>query len=115
MKVFVYGTLKRGFCFHHLLEQGGAEYVGAFVTPPKYTMLDLGRYPAVVLNGRTPIHGEVYEVSKDCFKRLDRLEGYPDFYNRTTLHTHFGKAWMYHLNNPDTGGRVGIVLSGVWK
>jgi gamma-glutamylcyclotransferase (GGCT)/AIG2-like uncharacterized protein YtfP len=111
MKVFVYGTLKKGYHNHYLLKD--AKYLGKNLTLPSFTMLNLGAFPGVVFGGNTPIHGEVYEVDEATFARLDRLEGYPNFYNRTEIITQYGSAWMYHLNREEY--HVGAVLSGDWK
>jgi gamma-glutamylaminecyclotransferase len=74
--LFVYGTLKRGHCNHHWLE--GQQHVGDAVSAPIYRMHDLGGFPGLVLatdGGGIGIHGEVWEVDRDCVRRLDVLEG----------------------------------------
>ena len=78
--VFVYGTLRRGGRYHHLLEQ--ATYLGAAQTPPHYVLLDAGSYPAMLKNGTQAIHGEVYRVHEHTLKELDILEGVPELYIR---------------------------------
>lgn len=94
-KVFVYGSLKEGYGNHRLLST--SEKVAEYVTPPIYTLHDLGAFPAVTLKGDTPITGEIYEVNDEVFKRLDMLEGYPHFYDRVEIDTPHGDAWMYYL------------------
>lgn len=96
-KVFVYGTLKQGHSNHSLLST--ARLLGEYTTPPEYTMYSLSAFPAVSLKGCTPIVGEVYEVDTPTFERLDMLEGYPGFYDRTQIQTHFGPAWIYHIED----------------
>ena len=111
--VFVYGTLKRGFGNSVLLNE--AEFVQAAVTKPEYTMLNLGFFPGVQLLGETPIIGEVYKVTESEMQRLDRLEGYPSFYNRARiplpgLDVH---PWMYFL--PEKGYESNKrIPSGEW-
>ena len=78
--VFVYGTLKRGFYNHRILEH--ANRLGNAVTCEKFTMFSLGPYPMVMPKPKHKIKGEVYEVDDEILERLDRLEGYPDFYTR---------------------------------
>lgn len=92
-RVFVYGSLKRGFSNHVLLRR--ADYLGEHVTESRYTMYDLGPYPAVSVGGRTPISGEVFTVDKLTLLALDRLEEYPRVYDRVRIATPFGPAWMY--------------------
>lgn len=108
-KVFVYGSLKQGYHNHpHFL--GNSELMAQHTTEPKYTLHNLGAFPAVTLNGNTAIVGEVYDVDDETFRRLDRLEGYPHFYNRKTIDTPHGDAWMYYLEKCDND----VVESGEW-
>lgn len=107
MKVFVYGTLKRGFGNNLLLSD--AKYLGED-SLEGYDMLDLGWYPAIK-RGTGTVHGEVYEISPHILKRLDSLEGTPSYYARTTAITK-GKheVHVYVMN-----GAVDEQLpSGVW-
>jgi gamma-glutamylcyclotransferase (GGCT)/AIG2-like uncharacterized protein YtfP len=77
MKVFVYGTLLRGF--------GNHEYClkdSTFVKEdslPKFEMRTHGSYPGIrplVWNRATSkVHGEIYEVNEQTLERLDHLEG----------------------------------------
>lgn len=83
MIVFVYGSLKKGFGNHRLLES--STYLGEAITTPEYTMLNLGMFPGVVYAGDTPIKGELYVVDSSVLDRLDQLEGHPSFYQRTPI------------------------------
>lgn len=109
-KVFVYGSLKKGYGNHRLLED--AKYLGTHVTDPAYTMVGLGGFPGVILTGDTSIHGELYEVTPMEFEYLDGLEGYPSFYNRTKISTDHGEAWMYYLDDEYLGYEK--INEGVW-
>ena len=82
-KIFVYGTLRQGFGNHRLLEQ--ADFLGSAVTVEDYSMFG-GGIPFVNPNVKKyPIVGEVYEVNENQLKRLDALEGHPDWYYRTPI------------------------------
>jgi gamma-glutamylcyclotransferase (GGCT)/AIG2-like uncharacterized protein YtfP len=98
MKVAVYGSLRQGMHNHHLLEKEsflGKEVVYGF------KMYNLGSFPACVPEKtKSMIVTEIYEVSDKTFNSLDRLEGYPNFYDRTSIVTKFGLAWIYYLHNP---------------
>lgn len=74
MYLLVYGTLKRGFHNHRLME--GAEYIGES-NVPGYIMYSLGGFPGVV-HGKGHITGELYKITKDHLPRLDRLEGFDE-------------------------------------
>ena len=108
--VFVYGTLRKEQVNHYLLED--AMYCGDFVTPAKFKMFDLGAYPGVTSGGRSSITGEVYEIDRKQFARLDQLEGYPQLYDRKLIPTPFGQAWIY-LYKESLAGRK-LVVGGDW-
>ncbi len=110
-RVFVYGTLRRGERNHRLL--GGAPYLGAHVTEPTYTMLDLGAYPAVVPGGAQSIVGEVYALSRARLRVLDRLEDCPREYTREPISTPYGPAWVYLYRQLPR--RVRTVSGGDWS
>lgn len=71
---FVYGSLKRGFALHHLLQS--QLFLGDAVTQPRYRLFDLGEYPGLVeWPEGLAIRGEVYQVDPECLCRLDAAEG----------------------------------------
>lgn len=114
--VFVYGTLKRGHGNHRVMIPSGGEYLGDHVTKPVYNMFTNSSYPAITKGGTTPITGEVYLV--EDMTPLDRLEGYPNFYNREEIDTPYGKAWVYFIPDDrymnDASG-WDAVPSGKWR
>ena len=100
MKVFVYGSLKRGNNVRGMQFFEGAIRVGqAQTTAGIYSMLDLGSFPGVILDGKHDINGEVYVIDELILSQLDAIEGYPDFYDRTEVETTECKALMYFLPN----------------
>lgn len=109
-RVFVYGTLRQGEVNAYLLE--GARFLGEHKTLPKYQMYDLGAYPGLVSGGSTAIIGEVYEVDRNQFARLDQLEAYPQLYDRQLIPTQWGMAWVY-LYRASLAGRK-YVVEGDW-
>ena len=74
MRLFLYGTLKRGCCNHHYM--AGQRFIGTASTAPRFRLMGLGGYPGMVHSdeGRG-IDGEVWEVDDDCLRRLHTLEG----------------------------------------
>jgi gamma-glutamylcyclotransferase (GGCT)/AIG2-like uncharacterized protein YtfP len=71
-RVFVYGTLKRGFCNHRLLE--GCEFFGSAATVPTFKMIETG-FPVIMPDpDGKPVSGEVYTVDDQTLERLDRQE-----------------------------------------
>jgi gamma-glutamylcyclotransferase (GGCT)/AIG2-like uncharacterized protein YtfP len=78
-RVFVYGTLKKGFWNNPLLK--GCEFFGSAVTVPTYSMISVSHavitmFPVIrpSENGK-PVAGEIYTVDDEVLERLDRLEG----------------------------------------
>ena len=95
MKVFVYGSLKRGNNVRGMQFFQGSIRVGqAQTTAGIYSMLDLGSFPGVTLDGKHDINGEVYIIDEQILSQLDAIEGYPDFYDRTEVETTEGKALL---------------------
>lgn len=109
--IFVYGTLKKGLRNHSLLES--SEYLGEFKTGPKFTLSNFGRYPVVSGGGETAILGEVYSISDNTLKILDKLERHPDWYHRILIETPFGDAYIYIMDESDVIDQP-IIKNGIW-
>lgn len=97
--VFVYGTLKKGYANHGLLE--GAEFLGeATSKDARWNLVDLGPFPAMTY-GHTAVRGEVYAIDSSHLRALDRLEGYPQYYDRNVVDFTMGDttvaAWVYWM------------------
>lgn len=118
-KVFVYGTLRKGFGAHNLFMEGTE-----FVREDRIsgTMYALGGFPGVKLGGADhfvtegpKVVGEVYQINDDeTPKRLDSYEGYPNLYDRKQVETESGElAWVYEINPPQLPDR--IIPSGDWS
>lgn len=96
MKVAVYGTLRKGFSNHRLLEH--SKFLGETKTDAAFTMFTSYRVPWISNGGETKITIEVYEIDSQTLEQLDWLEGYPSFYNRKLIDTEFGEAWVYFID-----------------
>lgn len=97
-KVFVYGSLRKGMGNHVLL--GGSQLVKQDIMMYPGPMVSMGGFPAVIKTNDTlcRIRGEVYLVDATIMQRLDRLEGYPYFYNRELRATKSGyTTWIYFM------------------
>jgi gamma-glutamylcyclotransferase (GGCT)/AIG2-like uncharacterized protein YtfP len=71
-RLFVYGTLRRGFPNH--VELAGAEFLGSLLTDARYALVQREGYPALV-HGSEAISGELYAVNAALLARLDVFEG----------------------------------------
>jgi gamma-glutamylaminecyclotransferase len=113
MKVFVYGSLKRGEGNHAVL--GSARFVREATTEPRFTVVAQETYPAMIEGGTTAVHGEVFEIDEPMLAALDAFEGHPDYYRRITLALDDGsEAFAYVRNHADVAGRQPII-SGRWS
>jgi gamma-glutamylaminecyclotransferase len=112
-RVFVYGTLLAGERNHHLLE--GARLVGEARTQPAFTLYDFGGFPGMVAGGNHVVPGEVYEVDEPALAAMDRLEGHPTFYQRTSIRVEDGTTVQAYLLRPDQVSHQPIIPSGSWR
>jgi gamma-glutamylcyclotransferase (GGCT)/AIG2-like uncharacterized protein YtfP len=108
--LFVYGTLKRGFCRESFL--AGQTYLGVVQTEPRYRMYNCGSYPG--LREESPglaIQGELWKVDAESLKRLDVEEGVDEgLYERRAIElspTRAGVEAYFYLRSvsgmPDCG------------
>ena len=84
--LFVYGTLKRGFCRAHFLSR--QMFLGVAQTLPKYRMFNCGTYPGIRETSQAglSILGELWAVDEACLARLDQEEGVSEgLYSRRTI------------------------------
>lgn len=117
IRVFVYGTLKEGYCNHDALKDGGAQLLGKCRIEGEFALLDLGFYPAVVPDsgaGDRQVYGEVYLVDEDTLHTLDCIEGHPSYYTRFKVETPWKKAWVYMLPEDYLDKGYGRVVDGNW-
>ncbi len=104
-RVFVYGTLKKGYHNHDsFLDK--AKFIGNATSVSKWTMIGEGMgFPYLLErsdNLGNNIKGEVYEVTADELKNLDYLEGVP---------THYRKSYMYvSYNDGRPSGNVTVYV-----
>lgn len=94
-KVFVYGTLKKGYCNHYIL-------LGK--TPQSATAYNIQLHTGVeypfAIRGQGTVHGEVYEVDDEILRALDQLEqDHDDYYRELTPvlleNRQETQAWIY--------------------
>ena len=106
MKLFCYGTLKKGFGNHGILKD--AEYLGKAVIDGK--MYSMGAFPYVDITKKGFVEGEVYKINPQILAKCDTLEGYPHFYNRTLVDAMF---YVYHMKHTDECYEE--IEDGVWE
>jgi len=134
-RVFVYGTLKKGFAIHDRIFAGcNIKITPAWTYDELY---DLGYFPALLersgnpdlsgTDGNNKVYGELIEFDDiEILRKIDRLEGYRNkdnsfnFYERREIQVFTEKdeftAWAYYLSD-ETIAEVGGILikSGIWS
>ena len=114
--IFVYGSLKRGFRNHHLLES--SRFIGPGTTRRDFDLLDLGYFPAAIRPGAFAIRGELFAVDRRTLNTLDLLESNGTFYRREqhpviVQATGLVTAWIYLLI--DSAGLAAVAAEGHHK
>lgn len=115
-KLFVYGTLKKHFHNHYLLQD--ASYLGSGHTKDKFALYAEGIPFVIKTEPVCHVHGEVYQVDRDTLSKLDALEGHPTWYCRELTSIIIDgnepqevEAWLYFY--PDKRGK--LIKSGVYE
>jgi gamma-glutamylcyclotransferase (GGCT)/AIG2-like uncharacterized protein YtfP len=88
LRLFVYGTLKKGHLNHKLLVDGRKISDGH--TIKTFLMMNAGEFPVVFERGDgvaavLPITGELYEIEDRMLAALDQLEDLGRMYDRKTF------------------------------
>lgn len=88
--IFVYGTLKKGCCNHHVLEPLiGEQRPVPFTSVEKYPMYkDYHQYFPYLENQPgigERVEGELYEIDEKDEHILDHFEGVPNLYKKGTI------------------------------
>lgn len=110
MLVAVYGSLRKGLGNHRVISQDSTHELLSTERIGGWEMYSYGGFP-YISQGEGEITIEVYKVDDKTLVPLDRLEGYPSFYNRMQVETSQGLAWIYYINQ---GSNNRPVLSGDW-
>lgn len=120
-QVLVYGSLRQGMGndIRHFARHAKADMTMKGTTQLQGALMrSLTGFPAISFpeeGAGYAVIGEVYEITsneKQMLASLDRLEGYPSFYDRKEVDTEFGKAWVYffHEDRPN----LPLVENGDW-
>lgn len=113
-KVFVYGTLKKGYP-NHMGYLTGARGLGDATVPG--IMFHLHGFPAInISEAFCDIKGEVYEVSWDHIVDMDNLEGIGrGFYERAEIRVKpHGVVWTYFFPSEKAAKLEHIIPKGEW-
>lgn len=117
-QIFVYGTLLDGeYNNRRYLQNNNSRLLGKTIIN-EFEMYSLGMYPTIVKSELdiTVIYGEVWEVTDNILSVLDRLESYPQQYNRMEVQTKYGFSWVYFQSYEQVRKRdfAEHISSGSW-
>jgi gamma-glutamylcyclotransferase (GGCT)/AIG2-like uncharacterized protein YtfP len=113
MRLFVYGSLLFGEI--HNARLGGSRLLGEAHTEPRYTLVDLGAYPALLDEGTTSVSGELYEVTADVLAALDEFEGHPEDYCRSPVRLLNGECAEAYVLPRARAPATRVIVSGSWR
>jgi gamma-glutamylcyclotransferase (GGCT)/AIG2-like uncharacterized protein YtfP len=96
LKICVYGSLRRGMGNHPLMRD--SKLLSTETISDNFEMIDMGSFPGLVETDEpNEIVIEVYEVTPDVFRNIERLESYPSWYNRRNVTTTEGEVGIYYF------------------
>ena len=101
-RVFVYGTLKKGYGNHGVMQRAGGRFVEEAVIDG-FELYAVSSYPGVI-RGKGLVKGEVYDVPDEGMVHLDRLEGVPYLYQPEATITIDGQDVLVYLYQPELRG-----------
>ena len=99
MRLFVYGSLKRGQPHHRELH--GARFIGPASTAQAFALREIAGYPALVPGDRA-IAGELYDFTAQRLNELDEFEG--DAYVRQEIRLADGETVLAYLASAPEAG-----------
>ena len=102
MKIFVYGTLRKGLGNHDYLK--GAKFIQKAVL--KDHIIYVSGLPFLTFSQGKECVGEIYEVSSEQLSLIDSLEGHPNWYKRSDISSHLDiedrvEAYLMEKNQID--------------
>ena len=115
VQIIAYGTLMTGECNHHYCRNA----VSIQPCTIKGTIYDTGwHFPAFRPEGDNTVHAELIEIPIADWPAMDRLEGYPRFYDRLLVPATLAdgstvEAWVYVMNTIPQQAKP--IPSGSWK
>jgi gamma-glutamylcyclotransferase (GGCT)/AIG2-like uncharacterized protein YtfP len=101
--LFVHGKLRRDEANHHLI--AATTFLGTALTIEQYALCIMGDKAIVTKRPASRIVGEVFEVSDDLLKLVDRSEGHPHVNKRELVQVALqdgtvADAWIYFHVQP---------------
>ena len=112
-RLFIYGTLLPGERDHALL--AAAELIGQATTQPRFQLVDLGVYAALIPDGKVAVHGELYAASLETRRALDIARQVPILFQRATIQLADGSDAEAYVMAPDPVRGKRRLAHGDWR
>ena len=97
--ISVYGSLLVGLGNHGVI-RGRCELLGKTTVKIPYKMRSLGGFPALTPSVEiNEVEVEVFKVNDTTYESVERLEGFPHFYQKFAVDTEFGASEVYVIND----------------
>jgi gamma-glutamylcyclotransferase (GGCT)/AIG2-like uncharacterized protein YtfP len=114
VRIFVYGTLRKGECRNYLLED--YRFLG-YAKAKGFLLYNIGAFPGMIEGGGEVV-GEVYEIHESLLEKLDLVEGVPDLFCRelieVTLENGQTISAYAYIYNRKIDNKL-LIPSGDWK
>jgi gamma-glutamylaminecyclotransferase len=112
-RLFAYGTLLPGEREHALL--ASAELLGQATTEPRFQLVDLGLYAALIADGKVAVHGELYAVSLETRRAIDIARQVPILFQRCAIRLADGSEAEAYMMNADPVRGKRRLAHGDWR
>jgi len=99
LRLFVYGSLKRGQSNHS--ELGDARFLANVRTAPRFALREIAGFPALA-SGERAIEGELFELPLSALPQLDEFEG--GSYERREIELEDGTCAITYWARSETAG-----------
>ena len=118
INIYLYGTLKTGTINNVHLNL--SKYYIKSVIIRGFGMVNMGGFPCIVEDIKKSIIAELYSIPKNLLVLIDKIEGYPTFYNRQIVKDVDGDSGFIYMvesvNNDykNKKNKYNEILSGNW-
>ncbi len=112
-RLFIYGTLLPGERDHALL--AAAELLGPAQSEPRFQLVELNVYAALIPDGAVAVHGELYAVDLQTRRAIDVARQVPILFQRETIRLADGTDAETYLMTPDQVRGKRRLAHGDWR